>query len=559
MFVIGNFNQGDSKMKDIENYIARRYRERVFAELTPTDFNEILLDQIDELHSPIKIGPLEFKASEIIKQLRPDALENYEIKSELLGAEGRKNFDWYTSILENIEYSYCWLENPDISFASDFNFFKYKDCHRIMKEVKEESFRAVEKPEPAVIPEPQAKSDYDKALETAEDALNYAVDVLNAPFPEGETLIATDAYSSYSYADCILKAPFPLGEAAIATDAQYSYEYSQDVLHAPFPLGEAVIATNAHIFKMYKNLFPEPQVVEANVHLEVAKDLEDKKDEKINYGTFFCAASKGDLEVVKYLVELIEKDTPIATWMDSERDDDESSYAVWEAASNGHLEVVKYLVGEKGAYIGISTAFYAGTNGHLEVLKYLVDEKGAKIDDIKEAVKHCIEHGHLEVLKYLVDEKGAKINTEPIPFSPKIPNTFFCTASNGHLEVVKYFVDKKGAGCEFSNLELIKYLEEKHGTQLMFPSSSLPEPIKPIAVRTGVILQEVTEGCSCEKYAVHEGCVANEGDTWKDFTENLKVGEMSIVKDNTGECPKCGKDIKFKEYYIVTNVEFRPK
>ena len=197
-------------MIDIENYIARRYRERVFAELTPTDFNEILLDQIDELHSPIKIGPLEFKASEIIKQLRPDALENYEIKSELLGAEGRKDFDWYTSILSWNEYSYCWLDNPNISFASDFNFFKYEDCHRIMKEVKddflqqfkndllqenkdllqkvmkellggkkfdnpieveiysedksvrkflnsngEESFRAVEKPEPAVIPEPQ--------------------------------------------------------------------------------------------------------------------------------------------------------------------------------------------------------------------------------------------------------------------------------------------------------------------------------------------------------------------------------------------------------------------
>jgi len=397
------------------------------------------------------------------------------------------------------------------------------------------------------------------AIKTAEEAVDYAVDVLKAPFPEGEALIATDAYYSYAYADCVLKASFPLGEAAIATNAQYSYEYSQDVLHTPFLLGEAAIATNAHIFKMYKELFPEPQVVEANVHLEVAKDLEDKKGAKINYGTFFCAASKGDLEVVKYLVELIEKDTPIATWMDSERDDDESSYAVWEAASNGHLEVVKYLVGEKGAYIGISTAFYAGTNGHLEVLKYLVDEKGAKIDDIKDAVKHCTEHGHLEVLKYLVDEKGAKINTEPIPFSPTIPNTFFCTASNGHLEVVKYFVDKKGAGCEFSNLELIKYLEEKHGTQLMFPSSSLPEPPKPIEVRTGVILQEVTEGCSCEKYSVHEGCVAKEGDTWTDFTEGLKVGEMSVVKDNTGECPKCGTDIRFKEYYIVTNVEFRTK
>lgn len=71
------------------------------------------------------------------------------------------------------------------------------------------------------------------AIKTAEDALNYAVDVLNAPFPEGETLIATDAYCSYAYAECILKAPFPLGEAVIATDAHY--------------------------FKKYKELFPESQ------------------------------------------------------------------------------------------------------------------------------------------------------------------------------------------------------------------------------------------------------------------------------------------------------------
>ena len=394
--------EGDSKMKDIQEV----YRKRVFDELTPVQLDEILLGEIDELNPPIKIGSLEFKASEIIKQLRPDVLENNDFLVALFESE-----EWYESMMNGLDGGYCWLYPPKdekgeylkyegVNPEKDHSFFRYKDCQRIMRKVQidflqeyknillqenqndllqevkkqfqyyedelkhedpveieiysedtsvrrflningEESFRAVEKPEPAVIPEPQAKSDYDKALETAEDALNYAVDVLNAPFPEGETLIATDAYSSYSYADCILKAPFPLGEAAIATDAQYSYEYSQDVLHAPFPLGEAAIATNAHIFKMYKNLFPEP--------------------------------------------------------------------------------------------------------------------------------------------------------------------------------------------------------------------------IQPIEVRTGVILQEVTEGCSCEKYVVHEGCVANEGDTWTDFTENLKVGEMSIVKDNTGECPKCGKDIKFKEYYIVTNVEFRTK
>jgi lambda repressor-like predicted transcriptional regulator len=99
------------------------------------------------------------------------------------------------------------------------------------------------------------------ALKIAFEAYYYARDVLNAPFPEGETLIATDAEYSYKYAKDILKKPFPLGEAAIATDAKYSCHYSQDVLHAPFLLGEKIIATNEYYFKKYKELFPEPQVV----------------------------------------------------------------------------------------------------------------------------------------------------------------------------------------------------------------------------------------------------------------------------------------------------------
>ena len=181
----------------------------------------------------------------------------------------------------------------------------------------------------------------------AGSAACYARDILKTPWADGEAAIATSVQWSFNYAKYALQAPFPLGEDTIATSAEYSYNYAIYVLKAPFKLGEKAIATHEYYFKKYKELFPEPQVV------------------------------------------------------------------------------------------------------------------------------------------------------EPAP---------------------------------------------------------APEPIQPIEVRTGVILQEVTEGCSCEKYVVYEGCVAKEGDAWTDFTENLKVGEMSIVKDNTGECPKCGKDIKFKEYYIVTNI-----
>jgi hypothetical protein len=97
------------------------------------------------------------------------------------------------------------------------------------------------------------------AIKTAVEAFCYAVDVLNAPFPEGESLIATDAEYSYKYAKDILKAPFLLGEAAIATDAKYSCHYAKDILKAPFLLGEKIIATNKYLYKEYKELFPEPQ------------------------------------------------------------------------------------------------------------------------------------------------------------------------------------------------------------------------------------------------------------------------------------------------------------
>jgi len=92
------------------------------------------------------------------------------------------------------------------------------------------------------------------ALKIAFEAYYYARDVLNAPFPEGETLIATDAEYSYKYAKDILKEPFPLGEAAIATDAKYFKMYKE-----LFPEPQATPEPQAPYFKMYKGLFPEPQ------------------------------------------------------------------------------------------------------------------------------------------------------------------------------------------------------------------------------------------------------------------------------------------------------------
>ena len=104
------------------------------------------------------------------------------------------------------------------------------------------------------------------ATDDAKYSYFYAKVVLKAPFPLGEKAIATDSLYSHFYAKVVLKAPFSLGEKAISTDAKYSYFYAKVVLKAPFLLGEKAIATDEYYFKKYKELFPEPQVVEANGH-----------------------------------------------------------------------------------------------------------------------------------------------------------------------------------------------------------------------------------------------------------------------------------------------------
>ena len=86
------------------------------------------------------------------------------------------------------------------------------------------------------------------------------------------------------------------------------------------------------------------------------------------------AIEKGNLEIVKYLVE-----------NGADIKDNDSNTALTVASRNGNLEVVKYLV-ENGADIndkdnyGDTALMVASWNGNLEVVKYLV-ENGADIDE----------------------------------------------------------------------------------------------------------------------------------------------------------------------------------
>jgi hypothetical protein len=72
---------------------------------------------------------------------------------------------------------------------------------------------------------------------TAEDATWFA-SVMQEPFPEAETVIATSAGNSYEYARQVLKGPFKAGEPAIAKVPVVAFEYATNVLKGPFKAGE---------------------------------------------------------------------------------------------------------------------------------------------------------------------------------------------------------------------------------------------------------------------------------------------------------------------------------
>jgi hypothetical protein len=109
----------------------------------------------------------------------------------------------------------------------------------------------------------------------------YAHDVLHAPFPLGEPAISQTAYYSYSYAKDVLQAPFPLGEPAISQSPEYSYYYARKVLKAPFPPGEPAIATSTfdsyyYVKEVLKAPFPlgEPTIAKAPaLAIQYAKDI----------------------------------------------------------------------------------------------------------------------------------------------------------------------------------------------------------------------------------------------------------------------------------------------
>ena len=194
---------------DEDEIIQRRWKERIFSsEVVEVDINEIytelLLEEIDLYYAdPIKIGNLEFKASVIIKELLPDALIDTELLqpfdfdfynvvaySDYCIFDGQTVVDSVTRICEELEVAYKWvdlapiLREVQIDFLQENKdellqahkdellqevkeeldgFLKHEDpveieiysrttsVRRFLNSNGEESFRAVETPEPQVV------------------------------------------------------------------------------------------------------------------------------------------------------------------------------------------------------------------------------------------------------------------------------------------------------------------------------------------------------------------------------------------------------------------------
>lgn len=192
-------------------------------------------------------------------------------------------------------------------------------------------------------------------------------------------------------------------------------------------------------------------------------------DGKSGSNLLHSAADKGDLESVKYLVEIAKFD------VDAENKDYYT--ALIFAANSGHMNVVQYLVEtahaqvntkEQNAWTALMLSIY---NNHLDITKYLINH-GADVNAHKDGYTALILaafNDHLDVVKYLVDNH-ADVDAEN---NNNNGTALIEAAGSDHLEIVKYLVGTAHASIDArdkeawtalmrasinNHLEVVKYL-----------------------------------------------------------------------------------------------------
>lgn len=260
----------------------------------------------------------------------------------------------------------------------------------------------------------------------------------------------------------------------------------------------------------------------ANGHLEVVVYLVEAGAEimALDGQGLHRAAGNGHIDVVKYLlgdsVSLENSKLPIiplSAYRTTERDlvHTQNDQALRQAASKGHLEVVKYLVEEKGADVHAlddDALLQASMEGRLEVVRYLLGKgrdgnnknighvsegkkkinnnngnNNADLDNIanvhaKEdiALRQAALQGHYEVVKCLIEEGDAN-------YYVRNGETLILAIQGGHFNVVKYLLEERKmnhaihdgraliAAVAHGQLEIVKYLIEEQ--KVSIPGATL--------------------------------------------------------------------------------------
>jgi ankyrin repeat protein len=202
-----------------------------------------------------------------------------------------------------------------------------------------------------------------------------------------------------------------------------------------------------------------------------------------------CACENGELEVMKYLVEIgvkLKKFGPrllsaacergladIVNYLIDNGIDINRTYKgvlpAYTAIVNNKPEILMILLKRGSFYYG-GYFTYAAYHNHMDILKEALS-KFSDSDFIRDVINNAAHNacggGNLEILKYLLEEKGAVVRSKSIRYAAK----------SGNLDIIKFLMEERdikldeGPGGDLydiskqGKLNVLKYLETR-GVQI---------------------------------------------------------------------------------------------
>lgn len=155
------------------------------------------------------------------------------------------------------------------------------------------------------------------------------------------------------------------------------------------------------------------------------------------HNTFYNAVEKGNLDIIRYLIEVIRAPCP--------------NYAISVAGCANHLHVVKYLHMVAKAQCEPRDIDWVSGRGHCEIVQYIYEiiKPVAKDPEynISNALQHAAESGSVKLVKYLHETCGLSVEKDDV-------YTMYVAAKNGHLDVLKYLHEILHAPCDNDAIDI---------------------------------------------------------------------------------------------------------